>query len=101
MSESIEGEGHAMKRTPLSRDRIAEALKQEELGMPVADVIRQAGITERTFQSWKKQYGGLQDYPQRLKCLEEENVKLKQIVAELTLENSRLEDALENKHLSH
>ncbi|PUA20254.1 transposase [Glaciimonas sp. PCH181] len=90
-----------MKRTPPSRDRIAAALKQEELGMPVADVIRQAGITERTFQSWKKQYGGLQEYPERLKCLQDENTKLKQIVAELTLENSRLEDALEDKHLSH
>jgi len=90
-----------MKRTPLSRDRIAAALKQEELGMPVADVIRQAGITERIFQSWKKQYGGLPDDPQRLKSLQEENAKLKQIVAELTLENSRLEDALEDKHINH
>ena len=90
-----------MKRTPLSRDRIAAALKQEELGMPVADVIRQAGITERTFQLWKKQYGGLPENPQRMKSLQEENAKLKQIVAELTLENSRLEDALENKHLHH
>jgi putative transposase len=90
-----------MKRTPLSRDRIAAALKQEELGMPVADVIRQAGITERTFQSWKKQYGGLPENPQRLKFLQEENAKLKQIVAELTLENSRLEDALEDKHINH
>ena len=90
-----------MKRTPLSRDRIAAALKQEELGMPVADVIRQAGITERTFQSWKKQYGGLREDPQRMKCLQEENAKLKQIVAELTLENSRLEDALEDKHINH
>jgi len=90
-----------MKRTPLSRDRIAEALKQEELGMPVADVIRQAGITERTFQLWKKQYGGLPENPQRMKSLQEENAKLKQIVAELTLENSRLEDALEDKHLHH
>jgi len=90
-----------MKRTPLSRDRIAAALKQEELGMPVADVIRQAGITERTFQLWKKQYGGLPENPQRMKSLQEENAKLKQIVAELTLENSRLEDALEDKHLHH
>jgi len=90
-----------MKRTPLSRDRIAAALKQEELGMPVADVIRQAGITERTFQLWKKQYSGLPEDPQRMKSLQEENAKLKQIVAELTLENSRLEDALENKHLHH
>ncbi|AMP00405.1 transposase family protein [Collimonas arenae] len=75
-----------MKRTPFSSDQIAAALKQEELGMPVADVIRQAGITERTFLNWKKQYGGLPGYPHDLKCLQEENAKLKQIVAELTLE---------------
>ncbi|KAF3999981.1 transposase [Glaciimonas immobilis] len=90
-----------MKRTPLSRDRIAEALKQEELGMPVADVIRQAGITERTFQQWKKLYGSLSDEPQHLTCLQEENAQLKQIVVELTLQNSRLEDVWKKKHYIH
>ena len=90
-----------MKRSPFSSDQIAAALKQEELGMPLADVIKQAGITERTFLNWKRQYGGLPDYPQDMKCLQEENAKLKQIVAELTLENSRLQDALEDKRSKH
>ena len=90
-----------MKQLQPSRDRIAAALKQEELGMSVSDVIRQAGITERTFQNWKKQYGGLPQDPERLKCLQDENAKLKQIVVALTLENSRLKHALEDKHLSH
>lgn len=90
-----------MKRTPFSSDQIAAALKQEELGMPLADVIRQAGITERTFLNWKKQYGGLPGYPHHMKCLQEENAKLKQIVAELTLENSRLQDALDEKRGKH
>ncbi|MFC5474865.1 transposase [Paraherbaspirillum soli] len=78
-------------------EQIAAALKQEELGMPLADVLRQAGISERTFLNWKKQYGALPAYPNALKNLLEENAKLKQIVAELTLENSRLQDAL-NDH---
>lgn len=90
-----------MKRSPFSSDQIAAALKQEELGMPLADVIKQAGITERTFLTWKRQYGGLPDYPQDLKCLQEENAKLKQIVAELTLENARLQDVLEDKRSKH
>ncbi|MEO6919729.1 MAG: transposase [Collimonas sp.] len=90
-----------MKRSPFSSDQIAAALKQEELGMPLADVIKQAGITERTFHNWKRQYGGMPDYPQDLKCLQEENAKLKQIVAELTLENARLQDALDDKRNKH
>jgi putative transposase len=90
-----------MKHVPYSSDQIAAALKQEELGMPLADVIRQAGISERTFLNWKKQYNGLQAYPHDLKCLREENAKLKQIVAELTLENSRLQDALDDRKSKH
>jgi len=90
-----------MKRSPFPADQIAAALKQEELGMPLADVIKQAGITERTFLNWKRQYGGLPDFPQDLKCLQEENAKLKQIVAELTLENSRLQNALEGMEAKH
>lgn len=90
-----------MKRIPFSSDQIAAALKQEELGMPLVDVIRQAGITERTFLNWKKQYGGLPGIPHDLQCLQEENAKLKQIVAELTLENARLQDALDDKRGKH
>jgi len=90
-----------MKRIPFSSDQIAAALKQEELGMPLVDVIRQAGITERTFLNWKKQYSGLQACPHDLKCLQAENARLKQIVAELTLENSRLQDALDDRKSKH
>ncbi|AMP05803.1 transposase [Collimonas pratensis] len=86
-----------MKRSPIPVDQIAAALKQEELGMPLADVIKQAGVTERTFLEWKRKYGGMPDYPQDLKCLREENAKLKQIVAELTLENARFQNTLEEK----
>ena len=86
-----------MKRN-MTSDQIAAALKQEELGMPLEDVIRQAGVSERTFLQWKKRYGALPEFsPDDLKSLQEENARFKQIVAKLTLENARLKDALDNK----
>ena len=85
-----------MKRT-MTSDQIAAALKQEELGMPMEDVIRQAGVSERTFLSWKKQYSALPGFPQDMKRLQEENARFKQIVAKLTLENARLKDELKRK----
>lgn len=84
-----------MKRA-ITSDQIAAALKQEELGMPLEDVIRGAGVSEHTFLNWKKRYSALPGFPQDLKCLQEENTKLKQIVAELTLENARLKDGLQD-----
>lgn len=80
-----------MKKT-ITSDQIAAALKQEELGIPLEDVIRQAGVSEQTFLNWKKRYTALPGFPQDLKYLQEENTRLKQIVAELTLENARLKD---------
>lgn len=85
-----------MKRTSTS-DQIAAALKQEELGMPLEDVIRQAGVSEHTFLNWKKRYSTLPGFPQDLKFLQEENVRLKKIVAEMALEIARLKDSLEDK----
>lgn len=84
-----------MKRA-ITTDQIAAALKQEELGMPLEDVIQGAGVSEHTFLNWKKRYGALPSFPQDLKCLQEENTRLKQIVAELTLENARLKDGLQD-----
>ncbi len=85
-----------MKRTTTS-EQIAAALKQEELGLPLEDIIRQAGVSEQTFLNWKKQYGALPAFPQDLKCMVQENARLKQIVAELTLENARLKDEMAAK----
>jgi putative transposase len=85
-----------MKKTTTS-DQIAAALKQEELGMPMQDVIREAGVSEQTFLSWKKRYSAMPGFPQDLKCLQEENAMLKQIVAELTLENAKLQDEIKGK----
>ena len=66
--------------------------------MPVAEVCRQAGITEQTFYRWKKQYVGLEiDQVRQLKQLQEENARLKKLVAELSLDKTMLQDVLTKK----
>jgi putative transposase len=82
-----------VKRKRFSVEQIVAVLKQAELGLPVADVIRQVGISEQTFYRWKKQYSGLQSDPVReLKQLQEENARLKRLVAELSLDKAILQD---------
>ncbi len=82
-----------MKRQRCSIEQIVAVLKQAELGMPVADVIRQVGISEQTFYRWKKQYAGMQsDQVRELKQLQEENARLKKLVAELSLDEAILQD---------
>ena len=82
-----------MKRKRFSIEQIVAALKQAELGMPVADVIRQVGISEQTFYRWKRQYAGMQsDEVRELKQLQEENARLKKLVAELSLDEAILQD---------
>ena len=66
--------------------------------MPVVELCRQAGITEQTFYRWKKQYVGLEiDQVRQLKQLQEENVRLKKLVAELSLDKTMLQDVLAKK----
>ena len=72
-----------MKKSRYTEEQIAYALKQAETGTPVAEVLRRMGISEQTFYRWKKLYGGLGVGELRqLKQLEDENRKLKQLVAE-------------------
>jgi putative transposase len=79
-------------------EQIVAVLKQVELGLPLADVIRQLGISEQTFYRWKKLYGGLQsDQVREPKQLQEENARLKRVVAELTLDKALLQDVLQKK----
>jgi putative transposase len=74
------------------------AIKQSETGVGVAEVCRKMGISEATFYNWKKKYGGLGVTElRRLKQLEEENAKLKQIVADLSLDKQMLQDVLKKK----
>ena len=87
-----------MKRSKYTEEQIAFALKQAELGTPVNEVIRKMGITEQTYYRWKKKYGGLGiSELRRLKQLEEENRKLKQMVADLSLDKHMLQEVLSKK----
>ena len=82
-----------MTRKRFSVEQIVAVLKQAELGMPVADILRQIGISEQTFYRWKKQYAGLQsDQVRDLKELQGENARLKKLVAELSLDKAILQD---------
>jgi putative transposase len=84
-----------MKKQRFSTEQIVAVLKQAELGLPVADLIRQVGISEQTFYRWKRQYGGLEsDQVRELKQVIEENARLKRLVAELSLDKAVLQDVL-------
>jgi putative transposase len=87
-----------VKRKRFSTEQIVAVLKQAEVGVPVGEVCRQAGITEQTFYRWKKMYVGLEvDQVRQLKQLQEENVRLKKLVAELSLDKTMLQDVLSKK----
>ncbi len=82
-----------MKRKRFSVEQIVVVLKQAELGLSVAELTRQVGISEQTFYRWKKQYAGLQsDQVRELKVLQDENARLKKLVAELSLDKAILQD---------
>ena len=90
-----------MKKSRFTEEQIAYALRQAETGTPVAEVLRRMGISEQTFYRWKKLYGGLGTGElRRLKQLEEENRKLKQLVADLSLDQHILQDELSKKALT-
>ena len=87
-----------MKRKRFSMEQIVAVLKQAEAGVPIAELIRRVGISEQTFYRWKKQYVGLEvDQVRRLKQVEEENARLKRLVADLTLDKVMLQDVLGKK----
>ena len=90
-----------MKKTRYTEEQIAYALRQAELGTPVAEVVRKMGVSEQTFYRWKKQYAGMGvGEIRRLKQLEEENPSadgLKQLVADLSLDKLMLQDVLSKK----
>jgi putative transposase len=81
-----------------SAEQIVAVLKRVELGVPVAEVIRKVGISEQTFYRWKKQYVGMEtDQTRQMKQLQEENSRLKQLVADLSLDKTTLQDVLRKK----
>ena len=87
-----------MKKGRFTEEQIAFALRQAETGTAVAEVIRKMGLSEQTFYRWKKQYAGMGVAElRRLKQLEEENRKLKQLVADLSLDKVMLQDVIRSK----
>lgn len=87
-----------MKQSKFTEEQIAYALKQAELGTPVAEVCRKMGISDATFYNWRTKYGRLSPSElRRLKQLEEENAKLKRLVADLSLDKAMLQDVLSKK----
>lgn len=88
----------AMKKSAFSEEQIAFALRQAESGTPPAEVCRKLGITEATFYRWKKKFAGMGvNEVRRLKLLEEENRKLKQLVADLSLDKHMLQEIVRKK----
>jgi len=87
-----------VKRKRYTEPQIVFALRQAEMGTPVGEICRKMGIAEATFYRWKQRYGGL-GVPEirRLRQLEEENRRLRQLVAELALDRAMLQDVLRGK----
>lgn len=87
-----------MKASRFSDAQKAFILKQAEGGVPVSQVCREAGIAQATYFNWKKKYGGLlPSEMKRLKQLEDENSRLKKLVADLSLDKEMLQDVLKRK----
>jgi putative transposase len=87
-----------MKQKRYTDEQIAFALRQAESGTAVAEICRKLGISEPTFYRWKKQFAGMGTVEiRRLKQLEEENAKLKRLVADLSLDKTMLQDVLRRK----
>ena len=87
-----------MRKKRFSVEQIVGVLKQAEVGVPVGELVRKVGISEQTFYRWKKHYVGLEiDQVRQLKQLQEENQRLKRLVADLTLDKTMLQDVLAKK----
>jgi putative transposase len=88
-----------MKKVRFTETQIISILKQQEAGIAVRDLAREQGVSEATIYNWKAKYGGMEaNEVKRMKDLEEENGRLKRIVANLTLENDAIRNVLEKKY---
>jgi putative transposase len=88
-----------VKKSKFTEEQIIAVLKQVEGGLAVTEVCRQRGISEQTYYRWRAKFGGLEaSEAKRLRELEHENTKLKRLVADLSLDNVALKDALSGKY---
>ena len=88
-----------MKKVRFTETQIISILKQQEAGISIKDLSRQHGVSEATIYNWKAKYGGMEaNEVKRMKELEEENSRLKRIVANLTLEIYAVKNVLEKKY---
>ena len=87
-----------MKRSRFTEEQIIAVLKEHELGAKTADLCRKHGMSEATLYNWKAKYGGMDvSEAKRLRALEEENRKLKKLLAESMLDNAALKELLSKK----
>ena len=87
-----------MKRKRHTEEQIIAILKEHEAGVKTADLCRKYGVSEASFYNWKAKYGGLEvSDAKRLKALEDENAKLKKLLAEAMLDNAMLKDIASKK----
>ena len=87
-----------MKRSRFSEEQIIAVLKEQEAGMPTAEVCRRHGVSSATFYKWKSKFGGLEvSDARRLRALEQENSRLKKLLAEAMVDNAVLKDLTSKK----
>ena len=87
-----------MKRQRYSDEQIIGILKEAEAGVPLADLVRKHGISSASFYAWRKKYGGMEvSDAKKLRALEDENQRLKNLVADLSLDNQLLKEISEKK----
>ena len=92
------GKGRSIKRKRYADEQIAYVLRQAEPGTPVTEICRKMGVSQQTFCTWRRKFAGMGvAEPRELRQLREENKKLKQLVADLSLDKHMLQEVLSKK----